>query len=251
MYLIFSYPIWKIFLKTIYKKVFKAVKDLKEKNYINVRWMNLIKNDEFKILFDTINKQIDIISSFNKYVSHEIKTPLMNISSSLDLLKLKYTDNSIDRAKENIQQIKSILDTLNMLILIENKNFNIEEKKLDICKLISRISDNLKIDYNLDCETKSIVTNQDLIQILISNLLINAKKYSLGKVNIEVNNKFLKISNKSDEIKNIGKLTDKFYKEWNDGLWLGLFLVKKITKILKYKLEILYKEWKFITKIKF
>ena len=251
LYLILSYPIWTLFLRTIYKKIFKAVKDLEEKNYIEVEKMNLTKNDEFKILFDTINKQIETISSFNKYVSHEIKTPLMNISSSLDLMKIKYNDENIDKIKENIQQIKSILDTLSKLALLENKNFNVEKKKVNICTFIKSLSNDLKIDYSMDCEVENIVTNKDLIQILISNLLINAKKYSKWKISIKITKDYLEVLNPSWEIKNIDKLTDKFYKEWNNWLGLGLFLVKKIAKILGYKIEISYDKGIFGVRIIF
>jgi len=251
LYLILSYPIWTLFLRTIYKKVFKAVKDLEEKNYIEVEKMNLTKNDEFKILFDTINKQIETISSFNKYVSHEIKTPLMNISSSLDLVKLKCNDENIDKIKWNIQQIKGILDTLNKLILLEHKNFNIEKVEFDVCEFIKQLANDLKLDYVLHCESEKIITNKDLMQILISNLLINAKKYSKWKINIKVSKEFLEISNPSNEIKNIDKLTEKFYKEWNNWLGLGLFLVKKISKILWFEMEISYKNWVFSIRLVF
>jgi len=78
----------RLFLKTIYWKIFEAIKDLKAKNYIQIDKMNLDKEDELNILFRTINNQIDTISSFNKYLSHELKTPLMRMLSNLDILSL-------------------------------------------------------------------------------------------------------------------------------------------------------------------
>jgi two-component system sensor histidine kinase ArlS len=164
-----------LFLNSIYKKIFQAVNNLENENLIDLENMKLDKNDELQILFKTINNQIESISSFNKYLSHELKTPLMNISSTVDLLKLKENNLNYDKIKDNIQQMKEIIDSLNKLILIENKNFSLELSDYNICNEIKKNNNDIKID----CSVATIKTNKDLFNIILHNLLNNAKKYNI------------------------------------------------------------------------
>ena len=249
-YLVISYFLWRLFLKSIYKKIFKAVKDLQEKNYIDLKYMNLSKDDELKILFDTINNQIDSISSFNKYLSHELKTPLMNISSTLDILSLKYNDEKINHLKNEIFNIKSIIETLNKLILIENKNLKLETEKVDICEFIKDFSLKIGLKLDIDCKINQINTNKELFSILVKNILENMKKYSKWENKVFVYKDKIIFQNKTDTIKNPEKLTEKFYKEW---IWLGLglYLVKKVSELLNYELKIFYEDGVFQIKIIF
>ncbi len=250
-YLLFSYFIWKLFLKTIYKKIFTAIEDLGKKNYIEIDSMNLSKEDELKILFETINKQIDSISSFNKYISHELKTPLMNISSSLDVLSLKYNNEKFNQLKNEVYNIKNIIDTLNKLIFIENKNLKLETEKIDICLFIKDFLQQINLNLDIDCKNNYINTNKEMFSIVIKNILENMKKYSKWENKVFIYDNKLIFQNKTANIKNPHKLTEKFYKEWT-WLWLGLYLVKNITDLLNYKLKISYKDELFqitLTKI--
>ena len=77
------------------------------------------------------------------------------------------------------------------------------------------------------------------------------KKYSKWENKVFIYDNKLIFQNKTANIKNPHKLTEKFYKEWT-WLWLGLYLVKNITDLLNYKLKISYKDELFqitLTKI--
>jgi len=250
-YLLISYFIWKVFLKTIYNKIFKAIDDLNDKNYIDVKTMNLSNDDELKILFETINHQIETISSFNKYLSHELKTPLMKILSTLDLLKLKYNDEKIPELKKELFFIKDVIDALNKLVLIETRNYKIEKENFNICNYLENYIQKIDLKANLICKQDDIFTSKELFLLVLKNLLENAKKYAQDEVKIIVDKSWIIFKNKSHIIKDISKLTDKFYKEWKNGLWIGLYLSKKVCDILGYSFEISYKEGSFIVKIIF
>jgi len=252
-YLIFSYFLWRLFLQTIYKRIFKAVEDLQKRNYININSMRLSENDELRVLFETINKQIDAISSFNKYLSHEIKTPLMKILSAIDLLSLKCDDKKIPELKKELFFIKDIIDSLNKLILIETKNYQIKKEPFDICKYLQDYSKILGLEISIQCGLKNreVLTSKELFSLVLKNILENAKKYSKWEVKVVVTDKYIIFENRSDKINDVSKLTDKFYKESNKWLGIGLYLVEKICEILWYKLEISYGDWFFKVKILF
>jgi len=245
LYAIASYFVWYLFLQKVYKKIFKASKELEENNYINLEEYNLADNDELKILFETINKQIDSIGSFNKYLSHELKTPLMSMSSALDLLSEKYKDDKLQKVKKQIFYIKDIIDTLNKLILIENKKIKINYEDIDLCEIIK------KYYKDISCNKTIIKTNKELMGIIVKNLIDNAKKYAIWDINIEITDKYLEISNKTDKKLNVEKLTEKFYKQSNNWLWLWLYLVDKIVKLLNYRLFVKQKWENFNVKIVF
>ena len=244
-YTILSYFVWYLFLQKVYKKIFKASKELEQNNYINLEKYKLADNDELKILFKTINNQIDSINSFNKYLSHELKTPLMNMSSTLDLLYEKYKDEKLKKVKQQIFYIKNIIDSLNKLILIENKKIKITYEDINICDIVKKY-------YNkINCNETMVKTNKELIEIIIKNLIDNANKYTTSPIKIRLTDKYLEISNKTDKKLNIEKLTEKFYKQSNNWLWLWLYFVDKITKLLNYKLFIKQEWYNFIVKIEF
>ena len=175
--------------------------------------MNLPKDDELKILFETINKQIENISAFNKYLSHELKTPLMSIMSQLDVLSIKYKDENIAQLKDKILFIKNIIDSLNYLLLIETKKYKIQYNDFDICEFIKNYCQKIKLNVQIICNYNTIKTSKELFSLVLKNLLENMKKYSLKDPQITITDKFISFENKSTQIKNIEKLTEKFYKE--------------------------------------
>lgn len=251
VYVIVSYFFWYLFLRTIYSKVYKAVNELKENNYINLKNYNFAEKDELRIFFKTINDQIDSISSFNKYLSHELKTPLMNISSSIDLLNIKYKDPRLSKMKEHIFYIKDIIDTLNKLILLENKKVPVCFYNVDICSLTKYYAEKINLKINIDCDVENIKTSKELFSVILKNILDNAKKYSKSIPEIKIRKDYISFTNKTDIDLNIPELTKKFYKQWNNWMWIWLYLVNKIVWILNYDLNIEQKNNIFTIKISF
>ena len=185
----------------------------------------------------------------------------MNIISNLDMMKLveekekkikkKNIKKKNKKTKKNILQIKKIIDALNNLILIETKNFKVEKDEVNVYEIFDTYAKEIWINYEIKYEVTNILTNKDLFEIVVKNILDNAKKYNQWKVEVYIWKKLIQVINPSKYIKNISKLTDRFYKESNNWLWIWLYLVKKIVRILWYKLCIDYNNWKFVVEIKF
>ncbi len=255
LYVFISYFLGYIFLQTIYKKLFIGIRQLQSKWYIDLQVLNLDNQDELYILFDKINKYVEAISSFNKYLSHEIKTPLMRISSSIDLLKLK---NCVDKDLLNqiVDQVKyiwEIIDSLNKFVFIETKNISVEREKINVCALLKEVIEQLGIDYKkIKCNNDLIwTTNKTLLKMVFVNLLKNAVQHGVWEFKIEINKNFITICNKieKEEI-DLSRITDKFYKwDWSSGLWIGLYLVDKVAKILWLDLKIYIENKFFCVKI--
>jgi signal transduction histidine kinase len=98
------------------------------------------------------------------------------------------------------------------------------------------------LEWKIDIENEIIYSNKNALSRIIYNLISNACKYntSNGFIEIKMKNKTLTISNSSYGIKNPSKIFDRFYKESERGLGIGLHIVDKLCRELgiRKKLEV-------------
>jgi len=202
---------------------------------------NMPKNDEIRILaealnssYDTIDIQTSKLKQFLTDVSHEFKTPLMGMSSELDLLekkreKLKLDDNDIQKyslnTKKSISKLNTLLETLFFLSRIEEKLGCLVKKPLAIQdyfeKKMKELSYNFphkNISYDLEIE-EGLCYNieESTFSILLDNLLSNALKFSPKetKLTIQANTKYFSLEDNGIGIDNAlrEKIWDKFYRK--------------------------------------
>ncbi len=261
---IFSFYFVKSSLKNLNYLVWKTKNlDLEHLNTnIHIDWP---KDDEIKILADTIsnsmkklNKQAKSLREFISNASHELKTPLMEISSQLDLVD----DYEVkDNLKTSVKNMNNIVENLLILARIQSQsNFIYEE--VDISFTVQNIANRIHKLYegksiNLDLKITEWVkkhTSLSLFEMLFKNLLENSFKYTNNWWNIivELDNNYLKIQDDWIWIKdkNLSKIWESFYQEdlsKNDsqsfGLWL--YIVKQIIDVLWYDIDVKSQEWKW------
>lgn len=229
------------------------------------------ENDEIKELIDAFNqmierlkKGIETLNSFNNDVSHELKTPLTVIRGEIDLALKKprekeYYINSFGIVDYEIKQIQKIIEELLLFTKYSKESIkeNFQECYIDsiLINSISLFEEKAKeknIKINIDkVESIKKLTNPIFLNIIFSNLIDNAIKYSYENKNIYI---YLFIDEKikfviKDEgmgIKeeNILKITDKFFREDESrnkeikGFGLGLSLVKNFVDLLDGSLNI-------------
>lgn len=107
---------------------------------------NLPKDDEIRILSDALNNSYDTIEhqtsklkQFLTDVSHEFKTPLMSMSSRLDVLAKKKEKKSLDPdditdffalTEKNILKMNHLLETLFFLSRMEEKKSDLQYESI-------------------------------------------------------------------------------------------------------------------------
>ena len=144
-----------------------------------------------------------------------------------------------------------MIDMFGKFVFLEKAPLIVKTQKIDLCQQISDIAQSLNLKIKLECTYRPMLeVNLDLLKILLTNILTNAQKYSLGDVLVKVDKSEVVFVNPSNPIKNINKLSDKFYKESPKWMGIGLYLVKKITDLLDWKLSFDYQNNKFELKIK-
>ncbi|WP_139135149.1 sensor histidine kinase [Roseivirga sp. 4D4] len=153
----------------------------------------------------TINKQkklSDLKNDFINNLTHEFKTPIFSISLASGLLRksdevkqsdrlLKYTELIDNEGK----RLKSQVDKILQMALIDSGNFKLEKKQLNLHDLIERVSKNFELIINekqgqlildLNAENPSIFADETHLNNIIYNLLDNAVKYTESQPEILV-----------------------------------------------------------------
>jgi len=222
---------------------------------------------KLKLIEDDIRKNLErekelnvLKSRFITTVSHEFRTPLAGIYSSVQLLK-KYNEKWDFEKKEKmykqifdaVQHTKNMLDDISLVDKEENDQPVNKPKNIDLQELLEQITEeNSQIyggDFNIICEYNLVAKkyNMDplIIRHIFSNIISNAIKYSgeSRKININVleeNNKIIfTIIDYGIGIPDIDQkhLFDPFFRASNtdaiQGTGFGLTIVKRYITLIQ------------------
>ncbi len=203
-------------------------------------------------------------SEFISSTSHQFRTPLSTLQSSVELLEFYIKKGNTARQQEIIEKIKrsiiSLTETLEKIttlyrynLLKETPNF----KRIDLKKLMNElldevvvnISDSHLIGVSIEPGLKEIRCDGFIIKQILLNLINNAIKFSPqgGQIKIDVNRNKRWIEflvrdegigiNKND----LEKLFQPFFRGRNSGnipgVGLGLTIVKNLTKMHSGRIE--------------
>ncbi|PZM86789.1 hypothetical protein DLH72_00050 [Candidatus Gracilibacteria bacterium] len=230
---------------------------------------SLVKNNygdsEIGLITDAINNLISksksILESQKRFIqdsNHELKTPLMQIDTNIEILEEKITDKNILKKLENIKKstenINKIVSNLGFILREENKSYSLEKiniknyienlvKNFDNLLQEKNISINIISYFNLELEN-----NTYFLDRLFGNLIQNSISYNKGnsKIDIEIfeNKIILKdegIGIQKSELENI---FNRFYRNQDsciynkEGNGLGLTIVKKICDDFSWKINV-------------
>ncbi len=251
----FSKKIWQPFHNTLNKlKTFNLEKGHNLSfDESNVEEFNDL-NHSLKQLTDQNLSVYKQQKSFIENASHELQTPLAVLKSKLDLLL--QNKNITDKQAEILSSTELPLSRMtrinkNLLLLakIENKQFSFQEK-VDLTQIINDTLE-LLMDFYITKQISikkelikkwTIGCNKTLMEILISNLLINAITHNdiKGEIFIKTEENRLIIANTGKTELNREKLFKRFAisssETANGGL--GLAIIKSICS--RYKWEIQY-----------
>lgn len=195
---------------------------------------------------------------FTENASHEMQTPLAVFQHKLELLM--QTNPITPEQAELMEQLDNTSQRMNrlnksllLLTKIDNNQFvdtetvslkSIIEKLLEQYKFQADIK-NIVVNFDLE-QNKFLTVNKSLLEILVSNLLINAIRYtdSGGRVDIALSGKELIIDNTATgNSLDKSRLFQRFQKQAADGNsnGLGLEIAGKIATlyqlVLSYRFE--------------
>lgn len=214
--------------------------------------------EELTISLEKEKEVNDLKSRFVSMASHEFRTPLSTILSSISLLA-KYSttedqpkrDKHIDRIKSSVKTLTDILNEFLSLGKIEEGKVEVKPDTFDLTEFINDIVNEMNVllkpaqilQYH---HTGSPFTFSDsnLLKHVVVNLISNAIKFSPEKSIIQIhskienNNTIIEISDqgigipKSDQV----HLFERFFRATNvtniQGTGLGLHIVGRYVDLL-------------------
>jgi PAS domain S-box-containing protein len=198
-------------------------------------------------------------STFISTASHEFRTPLATIMSSVSLAG-KYADTMdkekmmkhIERVKTSVNHLTDILNDFLSLDKLEEGIVTANPEKMYLNEFVMQNIEELKGIAKPDQKlvyiglpnNESVFTDKRILKNILINLISNAIKYSNDNTKIEINASldynFLKIEIKDQGIgipvKDQIHIFERFYRANNSGnvqgTGLGLNIVKKYIEIL-------------------
>ena len=225
-------------------------------------------NKTILLMTEKIVSDYEALKSFTENASHEIQTPLAIIKAKVELLsQSENLDESQIGILQSLNKAATRLSKLNhsLLLLTKLENQQLEERELvNISSVLLRHIENfdelaetknIKIVKNI-AENTMVLTNESLIEILISNILINAIKHNFENGVIDVNlveNRLMVSNSGVVPVTETSKLFERFRKDSTagDSLGLGLSIIKKICEISGFSVSYLFENKMHIIKIDF
>ncbi|PPK60569.1 two-component system OmpR family sensor kinase [Malaciobacter marinus] len=247
-----------LFLYIILKRKLKPLKELNceitkfSKGDLNIK-IKPKSNDEigeiaknFDAAITLINNQSESKNLFMRNMMHELKTPItkaMFIAETLEdersKMMLQKAFKRMDDIIKELATVERITSKTSVLYKEITSFFNIYRKTLDIMMIEpSNISSKIN-DFTFEVDIS-------LFSVALKNLLDNGIKFSTDKkVSVIANKKRIDVISKGCELKyKLDYYTEPFSQEEKraDGFGLGLYIVKTIVNMHKYKLKYSYKD---------
>ncbi|MDX4065728.1 ArsS family sensor histidine kinase [Aliarcobacter skirrowii] len=245
----------------LYEIINRKLRPLKELNRKIIEFSNGNKDikleyksrDEVGTIAKNFNEAINIINNqskskdlFMRNMMHELKTPITKAMFIAETLEDDKTKESLQKAFRRMDDIIKELATVekltskNTMLYKERINFNtVFEKSIELLMINQDKIDKKIEDFEFEVDTY-------MISIALKNLIDNAIKFSTDKkVIVEADSKSIKIISKGNALKNdLSFYTDAFYQEEkrSSGFGLGLYIVKTIVNLHKFKLKYFHKD---------
>ncbi len=224
---------------------------------------------EMRNAFEKERQLNELKSRFVAMASHEFRTPLSTILSSINLM-VKYLD--VDQGREkvlkhagkiraSVQNLTSILNDFLSIDQLEEGKVAVHPEEFDLCELIGTLAENLEEQLKEGQEFQLILPSEqkvyqdpNVLRNVILNLFTNAIKYSHAGQDIDVKvwalagHVYLEIADRGIGIPEAeqAQLFERFFRAKNalnlQGTGLGLNIVKRYVGLLQGKISFISKE---------
>ncbi len=214
----------------------------------------------FYFIFIYLTRQISINRLYESFIAnftHELKSPLASIQLYLETLQRRNLPQEkqqefISQMLEDTQRLKNVIDSILDIAQIEQKKKIFHLTLQEVQPTIEQLVENCRQRFQLNSNIISLhgtvhghwLVDQNAMQMVFSNLIDNALKYTTQRPKIEIHLSQKKqqfcinlsdngIGIEKEELKHIFK---KFYRVSAShkpdirGTGLGLYLVREIVK---------------------
>ena len=228
-----------------------------------------LKNEIYKIVLElkekseNLAKDRETLSNYLSDISHQIRTPLMAISSMVDAI-IANEDKLDENTRKFIYEISRQLDQINWLVdnllkmaQLDTKTVDFNKEDTNIRNLIKKIEKNMSIFLELKNQKLAINIDENIHALIdpkwmteaIENIIKNCIEHSAENSKIQIsaiqNPLFVQIEIKDNgsgiSEEDLPRIFDKFYKgkgASNNSFGIGLSLAKSIIESQNGEIEV-------------
>lgn len=187
---------------------------------------------------------LTLTQEFIKDILHDFNTPLASLRINSYMLKRELGENEkVLRIEQGVENIVSLQENLKAYLYNyqqTQEDVNLKELLTQRVALIQKNYDD--ITFTIDVKSINIQINRDAFTRICDNIITNGAKYnkSNGSLHIFYNQdkKTLSFKDTGKGIKNPHKIFERFYKEQERGIGIGLHIVKKLCDELKININV-------------
>ena len=190
-----------------------------------------------------LRNALRLTEEFIKDILHDFNTPLSTLRLNISMLKSKFGETSqIKRIENSVANILNLQS--NLRSYLHSHDSQKEEFALQsfLNERVELLQSNYRdIHFSLEgCDAK-LYTNKDAFTRIIDNLLSNAAKYNKkeGTVALFCKEDRLYIQDSGKGIKNPKRVFERFYKEQERGIGIGLHIVQKLCRELNIEISLI------------
>ncbi len=191
-----------------------------------------------------LRNALALTQEFIKDILHDFNTPLAALRLNTAMLKREIGENDkVTRIEKSVQNVLDLQNNLRAYLHDHAHQKELIELKSLISQRIDMLDRNYPdIHFDVVMENAKIATNREAFTRILDNLLSNAAKYNRagGSVSItfDRDTSTLNITDTGKGIKNPRRIFDRFYKEQERGIGIGLHIVKKLCDELKITIRV-------------
>lgn len=181
-----------------------------------------------------LRRALKLTEEFVKDILHDVNTPLSALRLNIGMLKRDIGANAkVERMEEGIERILALQGNLRSYLndhALQRETVALEELLAGRVAWFEKLYPEVR--FHLDAAPVTLGGNREALTRVIDNLLDNAAKYNVngGSVTLtyDAAAKALRIVDSGRGIKEPARAFERFYKEHERGMGIGLHIVKKL-----------------------
>ena len=185
-----------------------------------------------------------LTQEFIKDILHDFNTPLGALRLNSAMLKREIGENTkVDRIEKSVQSVLDLQENLRAYLHNheqQKETFSLNSVVQERVALQEKVY--AHIHFYIEIDKRELTTNLAAFKRILDNLISNAAKYNIdqGTVTIAFDplTTSLKIIDTGKGIKDPKRIFERFYKEQERGIGIGLHIVKKLCDELNIKISV-------------
>jgi two-component system OmpR family sensor kinase len=181
-----------------------------------------------------LRRSLKLTEEFVRDILHDVNTPLSALRLNLGMLRRETGENArVARMEEGVERILALQGNLRSYLgehALQRETIALEELLAERTAWFEKLYPDIR--FTLETAPLGVTANREALTRIIDNLLDNAAKYNVrnGSVTVTLDSaaKRLRIADTGRGIKEPQRIFERFYKEHERGMGIGLHIVRKL-----------------------